>query len=496
MAQTSSPDGNPRAAQTRIKPASAIKTGGQRKHDLRIGRQPDYVDDARTHLNRVLIRPQTGAEMRKRAEERRARQPRKRAMKSNAAVSISGIVTFGHLAQDLFERLSPDQQDAAFMDLCQRLAAKLDVGLTGLVVHMDESAIHAHVQMDAYDAAGRAVSDRVKHYTLKEIQDLTAEVMAAHCPGIERGNRKKDRLRAGAKPADVVHKPPAQLRRELARENVEEQDRRDRLVAEATQLAARIAKLEALGDALTEKGARQLETAQRRLAAKQAELADLDTQIAEAHRRAQSAAERAEEVEERERASMARIEPLRAALAALDAHEARQQGATTEETYRQAVQWLGGIAKNPSETFNRHTAVLAAVDRAFRDDVGLSGDLDADLTRLREEPSLSHRAISVKFSDPDWQTFGETLFQVSAAPEASLHRGKSGVLSLASELTRHVGHRVAGLVNAAIRLIAKRIATPAPTPPPPEAKPFTDLPEDAQQAVRQAFRSGPSGPGF
>ena len=77
MAQTSSPDGNPRAAQTRIKPASAIKTGGQRKHDLRIGRQPDYVDDARTHLNRVLIRPQTGAEMRKRAEERRARQPRK-----------------------------------------------------------------------------------------------------------------------------------------------------------------------------------------------------------------------------------------------------------------------------------------------------------------------------------------------------------------------------------------------------------------------------------
>ena len=211
--------------------------------------------------------------------------------------------------------------------------------------------------------------------------------MAAHCPGIERGNRKKDRLRAGAKPADVVHKPPAQLRRELARENVEEQDRRDRLVAEATQLAARIAKLEALGDALTEKGARQLETAQRRLAAKQAELADLDTQIAEAHRRAQSAAERAEEVEERERASMARIEPLRAALAALDAHEARQQGATTEETYRQAVQWLGGIAKNPSETFNRHTAVLAAVDRAFRDDVGLSGDLDADLTRLRENPA-------------------------------------------------------------------------------------------------------------
>lgn len=37
------PDGNPRAAQTRLKPASAIKTGGQRKHDLRIGRQAEGI---------------------------------------------------------------------------------------------------------------------------------------------------------------------------------------------------------------------------------------------------------------------------------------------------------------------------------------------------------------------------------------------------------------------------------------------------------------------
>lgn len=52
--------GNSRAAQTRIKGKSAGAIGGQRAHDLRIGPQPEYVDPARAHLNRVLIAPQTG----------------------------------------------------------------------------------------------------------------------------------------------------------------------------------------------------------------------------------------------------------------------------------------------------------------------------------------------------------------------------------------------------------------------------------------------------
>ena len=252
-------ESNPRAAQVRIEANTARTTSGQRKHDLRIGPQPDYVDDSRLHLNRTLIAPLTGPKMRDRALERRNRRPRQRAMKANAAVSMRGIITFGHLAQDMFDALTTDQQDAAIHDLASQIADRLRVDLTGLVIHADETALHAHFQIDSYDNAGNSLSDMMKRQQLREIQDLTAEVMAAHCPGIERGASKVKRLKAGAKPEDVTNKRPNQLRREQTRE--------------IEKLQSRIDKLKAYGDELTEKGAAQLATAERRLAAKQAEIA-------------------------------------------------------------------------------------------------------------------------------------------------------------------------------------------------------------------------------
>ena len=145
---------NPRAAQVRLAPASPAKTAGQRKHDLRIGHQPDYVDSTRSHLNRVVIEPKSAAQMKARATDLRDRKPRRRAMKANAAVSFSGIITFGHLAHLSFERLTAGQQDAAFLDLAQAVARLLKAELTRLVVHVDEAGLHAHFQLDAYDADG------------------------------------------------------------------------------------------------------------------------------------------------------------------------------------------------------------------------------------------------------------------------------------------------------------------------------------------------------
>ena len=58
-------DGNPRAASTRIQSCTAKRLGGQRRHDLRIGAQPDYVDLSLSHLNRVLIQPAPPAQMRR-----------------------------------------------------------------------------------------------------------------------------------------------------------------------------------------------------------------------------------------------------------------------------------------------------------------------------------------------------------------------------------------------------------------------------------------------
>jgi hypothetical protein len=210
--------GNPRAAQTRIKGKSAGAVGGQRAHDLRIGPQPDYVDAARSHLNRVLIEPQTGTQLRKVCEDRRKLRTTARAMKSSAAVGMAGIITFGHEAQKIFETLTIEQQDAAYRETAEAIAARLNTTLTGLVAHGDESAPHAHFQLPAYDLTGHPISEIAKRGALRDLQTITAEVMGRHAPGIERGRSKVDRLMAGASPAEVVNRSVAQLHDDLPAE--------------------------------------------------------------------------------------------------------------------------------------------------------------------------------------------------------------------------------------------------------------------------------------
>lgn len=210
--------GNPKAAQTRIATRNAVAIGGQRAHDLRIGPQPSYVDTARLSLNRVLIEPLTGTKLRSICEERRAQRDTDRAMKSSASVGVAGIITFGHEAQKLFERLTPDQQDAAYREVAEAVARRLNSTLTGLVIHADESAPHAHFQLPAYDLTGHPVSETAKRGALRDLQTITAEVMGRHAPGIERGRPKWARLQGGASPAEVVNRSVSQLHDELPAE--------------------------------------------------------------------------------------------------------------------------------------------------------------------------------------------------------------------------------------------------------------------------------------
>lgn len=289
-------ESNPKAAQVRIEPCDARRCGGLRKHELRIGPQPSYVDGARTCLNRTLIAPRPTAEMKARAMALRDRQPRKRAMKSNAAISFSGVITFGHEARALFDQLTSERQDAAFRDLAARIADHLNAELTGLVVHLDEQSIHAHFQMDAYDRVGQALSDKVKRATLRKLQDITFEVMSRAAPGIERGRSKVERLKAGAKPEDVVHKSPREMRERLPREldalkkeiaalteqiaaEQEKLAKNERLAEEAHQKAEKLGQAGAEADKLRGKAEayeRRAEAAQTRINAKQAEIEALE----------------------------------------------------------------------------------------------------------------------------------------------------------------------------------------------------------------------------
>lgn len=206
---------NPRAASVRIAADTMYGYSGQRRHDLRVGTLPKYVDEKRVHLNRVLITPPTPAEMREIAKARRDQRDTQRAMKSNAAVATAGIITFGSEAAQMFEALSQEDQDRAFRDLAEAVAAHLNTSLHALVVHLDEATIHAHVVYCAYDHDGVPLSRTTRPAILSELQDLTAEVLQRYCPEIERGTRYGDRLAAGADWPDVIHKSTRQLHREL-----------------------------------------------------------------------------------------------------------------------------------------------------------------------------------------------------------------------------------------------------------------------------------------
>lgn len=274
--------GNPRAAQARIAMRNATAIGGQRAHDLRIGPQPSYVDADRSSLNRVLVEPLTGTKLRAICEERRSQRTMQLAMKSSASVGVAGIITFGIEAQRIFDRLTPEQQDAAYLETAQALAARLNSTLTGLVVHADESAPHAHFQLPAYDLTGHPISETAKRATLRDIQTITAEVMGRHAAGIERGHSKLDRLKAGASPAEVVNRSVAQLHSdlpaEIAAKEAELADIRSKLQTNLTRLSK--AKSEALAEGQkAEKARKRAETYEARAQKAQTELDRIENDL-------------------------------------------------------------------------------------------------------------------------------------------------------------------------------------------------------------------------
>lgn len=236
--------GNPRAASVRLEAKSLSQAYGQRRHDWRIGPQPKYVDPARKELNRPLIDPRRVSQIRDEVLALRTARGAKRAMKSNAAVVTAGIVTFGTEAQEMFLALTIEQQDAAFRELAQAVAERLDTSLEALMVHCDESAIHAHFELRACNRAGIPLAKATRPALMIELQDLVFEVMSRHCEGIERGNRKYDRLAAGEDYAATVHKSVRQLHHDLPLEIEALEQKREALQADLPELEARVEEMQ------------------------------------------------------------------------------------------------------------------------------------------------------------------------------------------------------------------------------------------------------------
>lgn len=200
---------------------SKQKARGQRRHDLRhvvpSYALPDVIDRVR-----VVVPYQTPDELWKEAEQRVTaairRGERKRGLRSDTAVGISGIVTFGREAQEIIRDLSPEEQDQRYRQVVEGIADSLGTSVAGLVVHLDETAPHAHFVLQGIGREGKAVRAAHSVIDIRALQDLAGEVYADL--GITRGENRIAKQRRlveeeGLSPeeawGEVTHKTVATL---------------------------------------------------------------------------------------------------------------------------------------------------------------------------------------------------------------------------------------------------------------------------------------------
>lgn len=208
------------AISVRIKALSQAKIRGQFNHDLRLGRQPNYVDQSRQKLNRVLINYPTPEFCKTDTEIRRRKTGTTRKAMSNQAVATSAIITFGVRAQQIFSEGDSKTQDEALLAVANTMADYYKLTVYGLVLHLDETAPHAHVVFSARDHQGKPFS---KLNRGSKIQDLAADAIKQYFPEIQRGIRKRDRIAAGEAPSKIYHRSVKQLHQDLPDEIAQKQ---------------------------------------------------------------------------------------------------------------------------------------------------------------------------------------------------------------------------------------------------------------------------------
>jgi hypothetical protein len=273
---------NPRAAMVRVEIRDAQGYANQRRHDLRIGAQPAYVNPNPPEPNPVFIQPVTTAEMKTLARDRRAQRETLRAMKSNAGIAVIGIIGFGIEAQKMFEALGPEEREKALRAAVARLAADLKTTVSGLVLHLDESAKHAHFSLCGYDVTGEPLSTWMDRGVLRGLQTALHEALQAFLPDLERGRSRKARAEAGAAPHELVNRSVDQLHIDLPFEIAEKRNELAALEEKIRTNEARAEKARTKAEAddtRAEKALRNAETYERRARGARSEVDALAAQI-------------------------------------------------------------------------------------------------------------------------------------------------------------------------------------------------------------------------
>lgn len=206
------------AISVRIQPKDFLGAVGQRAHDLRT-HAPAYVDGTRSMRdNSVVVEPPDPAALRaEMAANRKASG--QRGLRKDARIFISGIITLGKEAQATLGKMpkneqEKNEQDAVFLRVAERMARESGHPLIGLVVHRDESAVHAHFTLrGCRSEGGKEIPWRYPSQFMSQLQDAAAEEVA-HL-GVERGKRKIERVIAGEPKSKWVYRSVRELHNDL-----------------------------------------------------------------------------------------------------------------------------------------------------------------------------------------------------------------------------------------------------------------------------------------
>jgi len=206
----------------RIERKKISETDGQVRHDLRSSKIPNYVDKSKSAENSVLIQPLTGDELFNECKKLRAQRQTKRGIKKNINVAIAGIITFSSEALPIINKLDKARQDELFKDAAKKIEDYLKINITGLIIHRDESSIHAHFQSPAFNREGYPLSDLIGPKELSQLQTVAAEAFKEL--GIDRGIKKIDRIKNGEDYAQTIHRSVRQLHNDLPLELAKKQE--------------------------------------------------------------------------------------------------------------------------------------------------------------------------------------------------------------------------------------------------------------------------------
>lgn len=351
---------NPRAAMVRVEIRDAQGYANQRRHDLRIGAQPDYVNPDPPEPNRVLIQPMTPAELKRLAKERRDQRNMTRAMKGNAGIAVVGIIGFGIEAQKVFEALDAATQEQALRAAVERVAADLKTSVSGLVLHLDESAKHAHFSLCGYDVTGQPLSTWMGRGVLRELQTALHEALQAFMPDLERGRSRKARAEAGAAPHELVHRSVDELHIDLPFEIAEKRQELAELEEKIRTNEARAEKAKAKAAADDERAAKALknaETYDRRASEAQAKAEGLEKQVRDLEGRLKRI-EAAKEAAEKERDK------------ALEAVRDAERRAAAAEVRLEAVEGEVAVAIGGAASLAAEAAAAVIAGDLYQDDQG------------------------------------------------------------------------------------------------------------------------------